>query len=56
MHGGQQLGGIFSAGTGSTLTAWLVTVAEFLQPPVALPAIGDDGCTRLDMIRDEGVE
>ena len=55
MHRGQELAGI-PAGPGGPLAAPLVDVAEFLQPPVALPAVGDDSRARLDMIGHERVQ
>ena len=56
MHRGQELAGILPAGPGGPLAAPLVDVAEFLQPLVALPAVGDDSRARLDVIGHERVQ
>ncbi len=48
MHRGQELAGILPAGPGGPLAAPVVDVAELLQPPVALPAVGDDSRARFD--------
>lgn len=48
VHGGQQVAGVLSASPGSALTAWFMLIAELLQPPVAPPAVRDDGRTWLE--------
>ena len=56
VHAGQQLAGVLTAGPGGSLAAPVVGVAEPLQPAVALPAVGDDGGARLDVVGDERVQ
>src|SRR5664280_2853207 len=56
VHSGQQLTGVLAAGAGSALATPVTGVAQPLDPAVALPAVGDDGGTRLDVRGDEWVQ
>ncbi len=56
VHFGQQLAGTLTAGTGGPLAAPVVGVAEPLQPALALPGVGDDPRTGLDVTGYEGVQ
>jgi hypothetical protein len=57
MHGGQQLPSqLIPSEPSRALAARLAGVAALVQPPVALPAVRDDGSAWLDVIADEGVQ
>ena len=46
---------LLAAGPSGSLAAPVVDVAELLQPVVALPAVSNDRCARLDMVCHKGV-
>ena len=56
VHRGQKLAKTLPAGPGSPLAAPVVDVAELLQPPGILAAVGGDLRTRLDVICHESVQ
>jgi hypothetical protein len=53
---GKELPGILPAGSSGPLAARFVCVAEHVDAAVALPAVGDDPRTRLDLPGDERVQ
>ena len=53
VHHGQQLAWFLSTGPSGELTVRFVTIAEFVQPPVTLPAARNDRRARFNVIQDE---
>jgi hypothetical protein len=45
VHPGQQFSRVISSGPGRPLAVRTVDLAEFVQPAVALPTVGDDRCS-----------
>jgi hypothetical protein len=56
MDCGEQLARVLPAGACGPLAARLVDVAELVDAAVALPSVGDDSGTRLNVFGDEGVQ